>query len=89
MASDFFTIINIMLYFPKIVDYLKILTDEEVKNFIATKFSKYFKSIREDKYIRRDAKLFYFYLATPDEVEKYVQLNPFDVIVYITIMLIF
>ena len=83
MASDFFTIINIMLY------YLKILTDEEVKIFIATKFSKYFKSIREDKYIRQDAKLFYFYLATPDEVEKYVQLNPFDVIVYITMMLIF
>ena len=83
MASDFFTIINIMLY------YLKILTDEAVKIFIATKFSKYFKSIREDKYIRRDAKLFYFYLATPDEVEKYVQLNPFDVIVYITMMLIF
>ena len=83
MASDFFTIINIMLY------YLKILTDEEVKIFIATKFSKYFKSIREDKYIRRDAKLFYFYLATPDEVEKYFQLNPFDVIVYITMMLIF
>ena len=83
MASDFFTIINIMLY------YLKILTDEEVKIFIATKFSKYFKSIREGKYIRRDAKLFYFYLATPDGVEKYVQLNPFDVIVYITIMLIF
>ena len=77
------------MYFPKIVDYLKILTDEEVKIFIATKFSKYFKSIREDKYIRRDAKLFYFYLATPDEVEKYVQLNPFDVIVSITMMLIF
>ena len=51
MASDFFTIINIMLYYPKIVDYLKILTDEEVKNFVATKFNKYFKSVREDKYI--------------------------------------
>ena len=29
-----------MLYIPKIDDYLKILTDEEVDGFVATKFSK-------------------------------------------------
>ena len=36
-----------MLHIPKIDDYLKILTDEEVKDFVAINFSKYFKSIRE------------------------------------------
>ena len=33
-----------MLYIPKIDDYLKILTDEGVKDFAATNFSEYFKS---------------------------------------------
>ena len=37
-----------MLYIPKIDDYLKILTDEEVKDFVTINFSEYFKSIRED-----------------------------------------
>ena len=36
-----------MLHIPKIDDYLKILTDEEVKEFVAINFSKYFKSTRE------------------------------------------
>ena len=31
-----------MLHIPKIDDYLEILTDEEVKNFVATNISKYF-----------------------------------------------
>ena len=35
-----------MLYVPKIDDYLKILTDEKVKDFVAINFSEYFKSIR-------------------------------------------
>ena len=35
-----------MLYTPKIDDYLKILTDEEVKDFVAKNFSEYFKSTR-------------------------------------------
>ena len=34
-----------MLYIPKIDDHIKILTDEEVKDFVAINFSKYFKSI--------------------------------------------
>ena len=38
-----------MLYIPKIDDYLKILTDEEVKDFIAINFSKYFKSAKEEQ----------------------------------------
>ena len=36
-----------MLNIPKIDDYLKILTDEEVKDFAAINFRKYFKSTRE------------------------------------------
>ena len=36
-----------MLYIPKIDYYLGILTDEEVKDFVAMHFSEYFKSIRE------------------------------------------
>ena len=41
-----------MLYIPKIDDYLKILTDEEVKDFVAINFSKYFKSTREKLYCK-------------------------------------
>ena len=33
-----------MLYFLKTDDYLKILTDEEVKDFVAINLSGYFKS---------------------------------------------
>ena len=36
-----------MLYISKIGDYLKIWTNEEVKDFIAINFSEYFKSTRE------------------------------------------
>ena len=36
-----------MLYIPKIDDYLKFLTNEEVKDFVGINFSKYFKSTRE------------------------------------------
>ena len=35
-----------MLYIPKIDDYLKILTDEEVKHFVVIIFSEYFKSTK-------------------------------------------
>ena len=38
-----------MLYVPQIDDYLKILTDEEVDNFVAIKFTEYFESIREEQ----------------------------------------
>ena len=39
-----------MLYTPKTDDYLKILTDEEVKDFIAINFSEHFKSTKEKLY---------------------------------------
>ena len=45
-----------MLYIPKINDYLKILTDEEVKYFVAINFSEYFKSTREEENVRKVAK---------------------------------
>ena len=32
-----------MLYTPNIDDYLKILTNEEVKDFVAINFNEYFK----------------------------------------------
>ena len=56
-----------MLYIPKIDDYLKILTDEEVKDFVAINFSDYFKSIREEQDLRKSAKSLYIFLTTPDE----------------------
>ena len=36
-----------MLYIPKIDDYLKILTDDEVKDFVAENFSEHFKSVKQ------------------------------------------
>ena len=67
-----------MLYIIKIHDYLKILNDEEVEDFTAINFNEYFKSIREEQNVRKVAKSLYIFLVTPDEVEKYVQLNPSD-----------
>ena len=71
-----------MLYVPKIDNYLKILTDEEVKDFVAINFSKYFKSAKEKWYskvheeqdLRKVAKSLYNFLTTPDEVEKYIKI---------------
>ena len=36
-----------MLHIPNIVDYLEILTDEEVEDFVVMNFSGYFKSIKK------------------------------------------
>ena len=44
-----------MFYIPKIDDYLKILTDEEVKDFLFINFSHYFKSTREKLYSKLNA----------------------------------
>ena len=71
-----------MLYIPKIHDYLKTLTDGEIKDFVAIKFNEYFKNPREKLYCkliaeqnpRKIAKSFYSFLATPDEVEKYIEI---------------
>ena len=35
-----------MLHIPKIDNYLKILTDEEVKHFVVISFSEYFQSTK-------------------------------------------
>ena len=67
-----------MLYIPKIDDHIKILTDEEVKDFVAINFSKYFKSIREEQNLKKVAKWLYIFLTTPDKVEKYIQSNSCD-----------
>ena len=45
-----------MLYIPKIGDYLKILTDEEVKDYVAINFSEYFKFTRETLYFKLKGK---------------------------------
>ena len=63
-----------MLHIPKIDDYLKILTDEEVTGFVAINFSEYFKFIREEQNLRKVAKSLYIFLTTLDEVEKYVDI---------------
>ena len=60
-----------MLYISKIDDYLKILTVDEVKDFVATSFNEYFKSIREEQNLRKVAKSLYIFLTTPDKAEKY------------------
>ena len=80
--------INMMLYIPNIDDYLKVVTDEEVKDFAAINFRDYFKSLSEEPNLRKTAKWLHIFLITPDEVEKYV--HQFLLIsVYITIMLRF
>ena len=42
------------------------------------KFREYFNSIREEQNLRKVAKLLYVFVATPDEVEKYVESNYSD-----------
>ena len=67
-----------MLYTSKIEDYLKILTDEEEKDFLAINFSEYFKSAKEKLYsklnkeqnLRKVTKLLNIFLTTIDEVEN-------------------
>ena len=59
------------MYIPKIDDYSKILTDDEVKDFVAINFSEYLKSTRDEQNLREVAKSLYTFLAT-DEVKKYV-----------------
>ena len=70
-----------MLHIPKIGDYLKISTDDKVREFLAMNFSESFKStkekfncqLNEEQPLRKVAKLLYIFLKTSDEVETYVQ----------------
>ena len=72
-----------MLYIPKTADYLKIDTDEEVKDFILINLAEYFKSTREklypnlseEKSLKEVAESFYSFRSTPGEVERYIELN--------------
>ena len=50
------------------------MTDEEVKDFVAITFTEYFKSIKEEKILRKVAKSFFFFLKTLDKVEKYIDI---------------
>ena len=85
-----------MLYIPKIDDYFKILTDEEVKDFIPINFREYFKSTREklcsklseEENIRKVAILLYFFLTTPVKYKNMCN-QILLIIVYIAIMLRF
>ena len=71
-----------MLYIQKIDDYLKILTDDEVKDFVALNFGEYFNSTRDKLYsklieeqnLRKVAKSLYIFLTTPNEVQIYVEI---------------
>ena len=62
-----------MFYIPNISDYLKILTDDEVKDFVALNFAECFKSTSEKLYsklseeqnLRKVTKSFYIFLTTP------------------------
>ena len=54
-----------MMYIPKIDECLEILTDEEVKDFVAINVSG---SIREEQNLRKVAKLLYIFVTSPDEL---------------------
>ena len=49
-----------------------------MKDFVATNFSEYFKSIREKQNLRKVAKSLYIILTLPEEVERYMQSNSSD-----------
>ena len=85
-----------MLYIPEIDNYLKLLTDEEVEDFVAINFSEYFKSKRkkiysklsEEQNLRKVVISLYIFLTTLDEVEKYVQSNSFDNCIQLIIIIV-
>ena len=69
----------ILLYIPKIGDRLKILTLNEVKDFVVINFGEYFKSTREKLYSKLNEEqsldeTLYIFLTTSDNVEKYVEM---------------
>ena len=70
-----------MLYISKMTSqssYLKVLTDEEVKDFVVINFGEYFKPTREKLYSKlseeQNLDSLYIFLTTLDEVEKYVEI---------------
>ena len=73
-----------MLCIPKIDGYLEVLTEKDVKYFVAINFSKYFKSIEKEQNLRKVAKSICFFLTTADQLQ-----SSSLIIVYIAIMLKF
>ena len=67
-----------MLYIPKIDDYLELLTDEEVEDFVVIIFIEYFKSIINKPNLKKVTKWLYIFLTSPEEADKYVQSNSSD-----------
>ena len=67
-----------MLYISKNDDYLKILADEEVEDFVAINIRVYFKFIRKEQNLRKVSKSLYIFLTTSDKGEKYIQPNSSD-----------
>ena len=61
-----------MLYIPNIDNYLEILTDEQVKDFVPINFSEYFKFMKEEQNL---AKWLYIFLTKPDKIEKISYIN--------------
>ena len=51
--------ISTMFYMRKIADYLKILTDEEVKNFAVITFGECFRYTRKKLYFKLSEKIFF------------------------------
>ena len=49
-----------------------------MKDFVATNFREYFKSIREKQNLRKVAKSLHIILTLPEEVERYMQSNSSD-----------
>ena len=70
-----------MWYISKIDDYLEILNDEEVQDFVVKNFGE---SIREEQNLKKVAKSLFIFPTTTDEVQ-----SSFLIIVYIAIMLRF
>ena len=73
-----------MLYIPKINDYLEILTNEEVKDFVAINFSEFFKSIEEEKLLEALLNRFIIFLQYLMNCNQILLIIP-----YITLMLKF
>ena len=70
-------IISIMVYISKVGDYSKILTDDEMNDFVVINLGEYLnlweKNIEEQN-LKKVTELLYIFLATPVEVEKYVEM---------------
>ena len=53
-------LLNMMLYIPEIDNYLEILTDEKVKDFLTKTFNE---TTTKEKNLRKVAKLLYLFLT--------------------------